>query len=132
MRDNAVPPESRTALENPMNQDNAHQHNLPRANSRRHGLVAALGLFVAVSLSQPAAAQEPTLTAGVVRKVDRDTASVTIKHEAIRNLDMGAMTMVFQVRDKSMLDGLQAGDKVMFKVIDVKGKMVIQQLDAVR
>ncbi len=115
-----------------MKQHIAPQHHVPMTSGRRQAMVAALGLLVSVGLGQPAAAQEPTSTAGVVRKVDRDSASVTIKHEAIRNLDMGAMTMVFQVRDKTMLEGLQAGDKVMFKVIDVKGKLVIQQLDAVK
>jgi Cu/Ag efflux protein CusF len=33
-----------------------------------------------------------------VRKVDKDAKKITIKHGSLGNLDMPAMTMVFQVR----------------------------------
>ena len=36
-------------------------------------------------------------TMGEVRKVDKEAKKITIKHGEIRNLDMPAMTMVFQV-----------------------------------
>jgi protein SCO1/2 len=48
---------------------------------------------------------------GVVRKVDRESGDVTIKHEAIPGY-MPAMTMPFPVRDKDLLEQLQAGDEV--------------------
>jgi Cu(I)/Ag(I) efflux system protein CusF len=34
-----------------------------------------------------------------VRRVDKDSKKVTLKHGPIKNLDMPGMTMVFQVRD---------------------------------
>ena len=51
---------------------------------------------------------------GEVRKVDKAQGKVTIKHGEIKNLDMPPMTMVFVVKDKSVLDTLKVGDKVKF------------------
>jgi len=62
--------------------------------------------------SAPAGAD---MTDGEIRKVDKDGAKVTIKHGEIKNIEMPAMTMVFQVKDRKWLDQLQAGDKVRFR-----------------
>jgi Cu(I)/Ag(I) efflux system periplasmic protein CusF len=56
------------------------------------------------------------MTDGEVRKVDKGAKKLTIKHGEIRNLDMPPMTMVFQVKDTSLLDRVKAGDKVRFVV----------------
>jgi Cu/Ag efflux protein CusF len=55
------------------------------------------------------------LSEGEVRKVDKDAKKITIRHGPLANLDMPAMTMVFQVRDASLLDQARAGDKVKFR-----------------
>ena len=39
------------------------------------------------------------MTAGEVKKVDKDAGKVTIKHGPIKNLDMPGMTMIFRVKD---------------------------------
>ena len=44
------------------------------------------------------------MTDGEIRKVDKENGKLTIKHGEIKNLDMPAMTMVFQVKDKAALD----------------------------
>jgi Cu(I)/Ag(I) efflux system protein CusF len=44
------------------------------------------------------------LTDAEVRKVDTDAGKLTLKHGQIKDLDMPAMTMVFQVKDKTVLD----------------------------
>ncbi len=54
------------------------------------------------------------MTDGEVRKVDKDTGTITLKHGEIKNLRMSPMTMVFKVKDKAMLDKVKAGDKVKF------------------
>lgn len=51
---------------------------------------------------------------GEIRKVDKDAKKLTIKHGEIKSLDMPPMTMVFQVKDGTMLDKVKAGDKVRF------------------
>ncbi len=59
-----------------------------------------------------------------VRKVDRDAKKVTLKHGPIKNLDMPGMTMVFQVRDATLLDNLAAGDKIKFTAEQQQGAYV--------
>ena len=73
-------------------------------------LYAAL---LGATLSVAALAQAAT-TEAEVRKVDKSTGKITLKHGEIRNLDMPPMTMVFGVTDKALLDKVKAGDKVRF------------------
>ena len=47
------------------------------------------------------------MTDGEVRKVDKEGGKLTLKHADIKSLDMPAMTMVFTVKDKAMLDKLK-------------------------
>ncbi|MBK8066023.1 MAG: copper-binding protein [Betaproteobacteria bacterium] len=47
--------------------------------------------------------------------MDLEAKKVTLRHGPIPNLEMPDMTMVFQVLDEKMLDGLKPGDKVRFK-----------------
>jgi len=76
-------------------------------------------------------ASDTSMTEGEIRKIDKGLGKVTIKHGPIRNLDMAAMTMVFNVKDKSLLDKVKAGDKVRFVVVMDAGKMVITDLQPV-
>lgn len=55
------------------------------------------------------------LADGEVRKIDKDTGRITLRHGEIRHLDMPGMTMVFQVREPALLDKLKVGDKVRFR-----------------
>src|SRR4029453_12708637 len=59
-------------------------------------------------------AQASGMTAGEVRKIDRENKKITLKHGEIKNLEMPSMTMVFQVKDPAMLDAVKEGDKVQF------------------
>lgn len=68
------------------------------------------------------------LTEGEVRKVDKETGKITIKHGAIKNLDMPPMTMVFTVTDKMLLDGVSAGDKILFSAKSDKGQMLMTDI----
>ena len=54
---------------------------------------------------------------GVVKKVDPAKGVVTLAHEPIKSLNWSAMTMGFQVKDKTLLDKLQAGKKVEFEFV---------------
>lgn len=53
-----------------------------------------------------------------VTAVDPAAGRVTLKHGAIKQLDMEAMTMAYRVADPKLLDGIKPGDRVTF---DVKG-----------
>ena len=63
----------------------------------------------------PAAAVQTTTYqgVGVVKSSDPKRPSIEIDHEDIKGL-MPAMTMEFYVKDKSLLDGLKAGDRIEF------------------
>lgn len=77
-------------------------------------------------------AADAAMTEGEIRKVDKDLARLTIKHGPIRNLDMGAMTMVFHMKDRLLLDKVKVGDKVHFMVAMEAGKMIITDLQPAR
>jgi Cu/Ag efflux protein CusF len=72
-----------------------------------------------------AQAQSAVLSDGEIRKVDKDAKKITIKHGPLTNLDMPAMTMVFQVKDPQMLDRVKAGDKVKFQAELLPGGNVV-------
>jgi Cu(I)/Ag(I) efflux system periplasmic protein CusF len=72
------------------------------------------------------------MVAAEVRKVDKDARKITLKHGAIKNLDMPAMTMVFQVKDASMLEQVKAGDQVRFAAEMVGGQYTVVRLEAAR
>lgn len=72
--------------------------------------------------------QETTMFDGEVKKVDKDTGRLTIKHGPLENLSMPGMTMVFGIKDASALDALKAGDKIKFVAEKLEGKYVVTQL----
>jgi Cu(I)/Ag(I) efflux system protein CusF len=71
-------------------------------------------------------------TDGEVRRIDKAQSKVTLKHGEIKNLDMPPMTMVFNVADASMLDKLQAGDKIRFKATNEGGKFTVTEIQPVK
>ena len=86
---------------------------------------------LALAATLPLAAQTPPapeLAEGEVRKVDKDRGRLTLKHGEIKHLEMPPMTMVFQVRDKAVLDTLKPGDKVRFRVVDEAGKYTVTEI----
>jgi Cu(I)/Ag(I) efflux system protein CusF len=72
------------------------------------------------------------LNEGEVRKVDRESRKITLKHGAIQSLDMPPMTMVFHVGDAAMLDRVSAGEKVHFKASNEGGKFTITEIRSAR
>ena len=65
-----------------------------------------------------------------VRKVDKAAGKITLKHGEIKNLDMPGMTMVFQVKDATMLDKVKAGDKVRFTAEKEGSVYILTTLEA--
>jgi len=72
------------------------------------------------------------MTSGVVKKVDKDTGKVTIRHGPIENLGMPQMTMIFRVKDPAMLDRLKEGDEIHFIAEKVDGALTVMQFEQVK
>lgn len=73
-------------------------------------------------------AAAPGMTDGEIRKIDKENGKVTIKHGEIKHVDMPPMSMVFNVKDKAMLDKVRVGEKIQFIVIQDAGKMVVTDI----
>ena len=96
-------------------------------------LLAPLGALADDAHHKPAAtAGAGDLTDGEVRKIDLEAGKVTLKHADIKSLDMPAMTMVFVVKDKAMLEKLKAGDKIRFKAVNEGGKYTLTEIHPAR
>lgn len=59
---------------------------------------------------------------GTVDKVDAQAGKVKISHGPIESLNWKGMTMVFQVKDAALLQGIEPGMKVDFEMEKVDGK----------
>ncbi len=103
-------------------------------------LLARAGRAGAPALAQQADAghaQHGAATAsdtadGEIRKVDKASGKLTIKHGELKNLGMGAMTMVFRAKDAAMLDKVKAGDKVRFTVENAGGAMTVTAIEVTK
>ena len=76
-----------------------------------------------------AAAGGAQLAEGEVRKIDKETGKITLRHGPIANLDMPAMSMVFQAKDPSMLDKVKTGDKVRFSAQKEGASFVVTHIE---
>ena len=70
---------------------------------------------------------ERVYTKGVVKKIKAGKGKVTIIHEELTELDMPAMTMVFEA-DDGIIDRLSEGQEIEFAVERVKGKLTVTDL----
>ena len=74
------------------------------------------------------AAAATEMADGEVKKVDKESGKITLRHGELKNLKMAPMTMVFRVKDAAMLDQVKAGDKVRFMADRVNGALTVVQL----
>ena len=79
--------------------------------------------------TQATASAADAMSTGEVKKVDKSTGKMTIKHGPLANLGMDAMTMVFRVQDKAMLDQVKAGDKISFVAEEPNGQLTVTKLE---
>jgi Cu(I)/Ag(I) efflux system periplasmic protein CusF len=63
-----------------------------------------------------------------VRRVDARNNKLSLRHQQIPNLDMPPMTMVFEVADPALLEGLKSGDKVQVTVDQIDGVYTVMSL----
>lgn len=75
----------------------------------------------------PALAQAAPSVKATVEKVDPAAGKVTLDHEAVPNLGMDAMSMVWRA-DAGALKGIKAGDKVTFTGERVNGQLTASKI----
>jgi len=91
-------------------------------------LMALLAALASCKHSEPAKGVEGTVVrgVGVVESIDRDTASIQINHEDIKDY-MPAMSMPFTVKDRALLDAAEPGDRIEFSLeATPKGQVVTE------
>lgn len=101
---------------------------------------AALSSFTMAHAAEPAQTaaltqtqstpDKASMTEGEIKKVNKESGKLTIKHGELKNLNMPPMTMVFRVKDKAMLDQVQTGDKILFIAERIDGNYTVTQLEA--
>jgi Cu/Ag efflux protein CusF len=89
--------------------------------------LTTLSLSAALALaSLPALAE--TYVRGIVEEVNSETGRLTINHEALVDLDMEAMTMIFRLAEPEMIEGLEVGDAIEFVADRVNGRLTVVAL----
>lgn len=94
-------------------------------NSRTIQVLAG-SLALASAYSVNAIAQEASAS-GEVRRVDAQAGKITIKHGAIAELQLPAMSLVYRA-DAALLAGIQPGDKVKFTAKRENDQYVITKI----
>lgn len=80
----------------------------------------------------PASASSAAMSEGEVKKIDKQSGKITIKHGPLANLNMPPMTMIFKAKDPAILDNVKVGDKIKF-VAEQSGKTLqVARLEAVK
>ena len=95
---------------------------------RKTALILATGLalsFVSTFAQSPAA-----MVDGEVKKVDPSAGKLTIKHGAIKSMNMEAgMTHVWRAQDPAILKDLKAGAKIKFEPANINGQFTVMRLE---
>jgi len=98
---------------------------MPSGNQRAmQALAAALALTSFYSVN--AVAQEASAS-GELRRVDAAAGKITIKHGAISDLELPAMTLVYRI-DPALLADIKPGDKVKFTAKRDNNQYVITKI----
>lgn len=96
-------------------------------------LLMYLSLVCAMTLTAVSgAAAQGAMSQGEVTRVDAAHGKLTLKHDGVKNLSMPAMSMVFRVKDASMLAKLKPGDRVLFSAAKVDGEYTITTIEPAR
>jgi Cu(I)/Ag(I) efflux system protein CusF len=84
----------------------------------------------AILLASTASYAQTGKTEGDIRNIDQETGKITLRHGPIEGeLEMPAMSMVFQVKDVSLLSTLKVGDKVAATISKENGVFYIQSAE---
>ncbi|GAB7521323.1 copper-binding protein [Paraburkholderia sp. 2C] len=80
------------------------------------------------AMSHAPASGNTAMTDAVVKHVDAASGMVTLKHGALTNVGMPAMTMAFKAKDAAMASSVKEGDNVKVRVENVDGTLTIVKM----
>ena len=80
---------------------------------------------IAAATVAPALWAQSASVAAEVSKIDKAAGRLTLKQDAIKSLEMPAMTMSWRVKDPQLLEALAVGDRVRFAPARIDGQFVI-------
>ena len=83
-------------------------------------------------MAAPASASAVETTEAEVRKVDKATGKITLKHGEIKNIGMPPMSMVFQAKNPALLAKIKVGDKVKFTADDLNGVLTLLSIQKIK
>ncbi|OZI41843.1 copper-binding protein [Bordetella genomosp. 4] len=107
--------------------------------NKMHRVVGRVSMVLAIALTgvalwqpvpvlaadqQPSAKDATATASGEVRRVDAAAGKVAIKHDAISDLELPAMTLVYQA-SPALLANIKPGDRVRFTAARQNGKYVV-------
>ncbi len=70
----------------------------------------------------------PPMADGLVKKIDRQKATVVIAHGPLPN-GMPAMTMAFRAKDPKSLSQLKEGQKIRFESEEINGILMLNHFE---
>ncbi|MGY4629754.1 copper-binding protein [Bradyrhizobium sp. USDA 4486] len=95
--------------------------------SRIIRIAAALALTVGLATEALAAG---AAISGEVKKIDESAGKVTLKHGPAKSLGMEEpMTMVYRVKDATMLKQVKVGDKVTFEAEEAPAGYTVTKME---
>jgi Cu(I)/Ag(I) efflux system periplasmic protein CusF len=94
--------------------------------------IAGAGVSEALAQTNQTTDAAVELVSGEIRKIDKTTGKLTIKHGPIKSLDMPPMTMAFHAGDKTALEQVAIGDKIEFSVANENGKMTASSIKRIQ
>lgn len=91
--------------------------------------IIAAGMMMLIAMPTAVLAQTLPIE-GQVTKIDAGQNKITLRHGPIEKLDMDVgMTMVFRVKDPSLLGKVKVGDKVTFDAEHTNGQYIVTAIE---
>ncbi|MES2025752.1 MAG: copper-binding protein [Pseudomonadota bacterium] len=81
------------------------------------------------AMAEASSTSDSAMSEGEVRKINKETGKITIKHGPLANLDMPGMTMLFRAQDPAMLDQVKEGDKIRFVANKINGVFTVTKIE---
>ncbi len=104
---------------------------MDHADHAMHSMAPASDAAASAPAADASAAPGSTeaMTDGEILRVNLSAGKASIRHGAITNLNMPAMSMVFAFKNPEDLKKLKEGDKVRFHVERENGALVVTKID---